>query len=158
MSSLFELTAECLSLYELADEDEKVFADTLEGLKGEIGQKAANYVDLIDQLEMESAACEKKYKLLKARADSRANAAKRLKSALLGAMQAMDVKEMDAGDYKLKISKNGGLQPLVIDGEVPESMTKVTIEPDNTKIREYLKDHEADWAHLAERGVHLTIK
>ena len=158
MSSLFELTAECLSLYELADEDEQAFADTLEGLKGEIGQKAANYVDLIDQLEMEAAACDKKAKLLKARAESRQNAVKRLKNALLGAMQAMDVKEMDAGDYKLKIAKNGGLQPIVIDGEVPESMTKVTIEPDNTKIREYLKDNEADWAHLGERGVHLTIK
>lgn len=158
MSSLFELTAECLSLYELADEDEQAFVDTLEGLKGEIGQKAANYVDLIDQLDMEAAACDKKAKLLKARAESRQNAVKRLKNALLTAMQAMGVKEMDAGDYKLKIAKNGGLQPLVIDGEVPESMTKVTIEPDNNKIREYLKDHEADWAHLAERGVHLTIK
>ena len=158
MSSLFELTAECLSLYELADEDEQAFADTLEGLKGEIGQKAANYVDLIDQLDMEAAACEKKYKLLKARAESRQNAVKRLKNALLGAMQAMGVKEMDAGDYKLKIAKNGGIQPLVIDGDIPESMTKVIIEPDNAKIREYLKDHDADWAHLADRGVHLTIK
>jgi len=158
MSSLFELTAECLSLYELADEDEQAFVDTLEGLKGEIGQKAANYVDLIDQLEMEAAACEKKYKLLKTRAESRQNAVKRLKNALLGAMQVMGVKEMDAGDYKLKIAKNGGVQPLVIDGDIPESMTRVIIEPDNAKIREYLKDHDADWAHLADRGVHLTIK
>lgn len=158
MSSLYELTAECLSLYELADEDEQAFIDTLEGLMGEIGQKAANYVDLIDMMEMEAAACEKKYKLLKTRADSRNNAAKRLKKALLDAMQAMGVKEMDAGDYKLKIVKNGGLQPLTITGDVPENMTKVTIEPDTTKIREYLKTNTCDWAELLERGVHLTIK
>ena len=46
----------------------------------------------------------------------------------------------------------------MIDGDVPENMTKVIVEPDNAKIREYLKDNEAKWAHIGERGRHLEIK
>lgn len=161
MSSLYQLTNECLELKELADEDEQAFLDTLEGLQGEIAQKASNYVDLIDHLEMEAAAAEKKYKLFKARMEARQNAVKRLKNALLVAMQTMGVSELEAGDYKLKIAKNGGVAPILITGQVPDNMTKVIVEPDKDKIRAFLKDqpgNSCEWAELQERGVHLNIK
>lgn len=74
------------------------------------------------------------------------------------AMDALGKKELPAGDFTIKVKKNGGQAPLVIDGEVPENMTKVVIEPDNAKIREYLKDNEAKWAHIGERGRHIEIK
>lgn len=160
MSTLFELTTDMQALYALATEedDEQAFLDTLEGLKGMIQDKAASYVDVIQQLDMEAAKADLMAKQFAQKRDVRKNNIKRMKEALMWAMDQMDVKEMPAGDYTIKVVKNGGLQPLVIDGEVPESMTKVTIEPDNNKIREYLKDHEADWGHLAERGRHITIK
>ena len=161
MGTLFELTNECLELYNLAEDDEQAFLDTLESLQGEIAQKASSYVDLIDTLDMEAKAAEQKCNLFKARMEARKNAVKRLKNALLTAMQMLDVKEMQAGDYKLKIAKNGGLQPLKITGDVPDNMTKVTVEPDNEKIRAFLKeqpDNACEWAELQDRGVHLTIK
>lgn len=162
MSTFFELSAECAQLYEWVDDgDDQAFLDTLEGLQGEISQKAESYVALINQFEMEAAAADLKQKQFKARMDARKNAVKRLKEALLAGMQMMDVKEMQAGDYKLKIAKNGGVQPLKITGDVPDNMTKVIVEPDNDKIRAFLKeqpDNACEWAELQERGVHLTIK
>jgi hypothetical protein len=46
----------------------------------------------------------------------------------------------------------------VIDGVVPDNMTKVTIEPDTDKIRAFLKENECEWAHLEERGRHIEVK
>ena len=91
-------------------------------------------------------------------AKSRKNHIKQMKDALLYAMDNLDLTEMPAGDLTIKIKKNGGVQPLVITGDVPESMNKVIIEPDNDKIREILKDNEVGWAHLEPRGRHIEIK
>lgn len=160
MSTLFELTTDMQALYALATEedDEQAFLDTLEGLKGMIQDKAASYVDVIQQLDMEAAKADIMAKQFAQKRDVRKNNIKRMKEALMWSMDQMDVKEMPAGDYTIKVVKNGGMQPMVIDGEVPDNMTKVTVEPDNAKIREFLKENTCEWAHLEERGVHLTIK
>lgn len=160
MGTLFELTTDMQALYALATEedDEQAFLDTLEGLKGMIQDKAASYVDVIQQLDMEAAKADLMAKQFAAKRDVRKNNVKRMKEALMWAMDQMDVKEMPAGDYTIKVVKNGGMQPMVIDGEVPDNMTKVTVEPDNAKIREFLKENTCKWAHLEERGRHITIK
>lgn len=160
MSTLFELTTDMQALYALATEedDEQAFLDTLEGLKGMIQDKASSYVDVIQQLDMEAAKADIMAKQFAAKRDVRKNNIKRMKEALMWAMDQMDVKEMPAGDYTIKVVKNGGMQPMVIDGEVPDNMTKVTVEPDNAKIREFLKENTCEWAHLEERGRHIKIK
>ena len=155
MGTLFELTTDMQALYALATEedDEQAFLDTLEGLKGMIQDKAASYVDVIQQLDMEAAKADLMAKQFAQKRDIRKNNVKRMKEALMIAM--------DAGNYTIKIVKNGGVQPLRITGEVPDNMTKVTVEPDGAKIREFLKDqpeHVCEWAFLEERGRHITIK
>ena len=143
--TLYDIKGEFLRLYELAteDEDQQAFLDTLEGLKGELEVKASGYVQVIKQLEKET----------------RANNVKSMKLALISAMDVAEVDSIPAGDYTLKIVKNGGLQPLKIDGDVPDNFTKVKIEPDNDLIRKALNDgEELSFAHLEPRGRHLNIK
>ena len=97
----------------------------------------------------------------KQKATVRKNNIKRMKEALCAAMIATghdDKAGLSAGDFTLKVQNNGGVQPLKITGDVPPSMMKVIYEPDNERIREYLKENNADWAHLEERGRHLAIK
>lgn len=160
MATLFELTTEMQDLYALATEedDQQAFLDTLEGLQGMLEQKAGSYVDVIKQLEMEAKVADQMASDFVKKRDIRKNNVKRMKEMLLMCMERLNITSLDAGHFTVKVANNGGVQPLVIDGEVPDSMTKVTIEPDNNKIREYLKDHEADWAHLEERGKHIVIK
>ena len=161
MSSLYELTNEFEMLYELAasDEDEQAFLDTLEGLKGELSAKAGGYVHVINQLAMEAAECSKVIDAFKAKKEIRENHIKRMKEALLNAMDAAGINNLTAGEYTLEIKNNGGLQPLKIDGDVPDSFTKVIVEPDNKKIRDALvKGQELGFARLEERGRHLCIK
>ena len=157
---LFEIVDEFRLLYDiLTDEtDPEVIAGTLESLNLELEEKAAGYTAVRAQIDMEAkkaAELEKKYGEIK---KARENAKKALDERLLMAMDALGKKELPAGDFTIKIKKNGGQAPLVIDGDVPENMTKVIVEPDNAKIREYLKDNEAKWAHIGERGRHIEIK
>lgn len=161
MSSLYELTNEFEMLYELAasDEDEPAFIDTLEGLKGELSAKAGGYVHVINQLAMEAAECSKVIDAFKAKKEVRENHIKRMKEALMDAMDAAGVDKLQAGEYTLKIAKNGGVQPLKITGDVPDNFTKVIVQPDNDLIRKALGDgEELEFAHLEERGRHLNIK
>lgn len=161
MSSLYDLTGEFKALYELAinDEDPQAFLDTLEGLKGELAVKAGGYVHVIKQLMMEADECDKLIDAFTAKKSARMNNVKRMKDALIDAMDAAGIDSLKAGEFNLKISKNGGLQPMKITGEVPDSFTKVIVEPDNKKIRDALANGEAlEFAHLEERGRHLNIK
>ncbi len=160
MSSLYDIESDFLALYELAttEGDEQAFLDTLEALKGELEVKAGGYVHVIKQLEMEADECDKVIDAFKAKKATRTNNVKRMKEALMQAMDIAGVDKLPAGEYTLKIARNGGVQPLVL-GEVPDNYMKVKLEPDTDKIRKALNDGEdLSFAHLEERGRHLNIK
>lgn len=160
MSSLYDIESDFLALYELAttEGDEQAFLDTLEALKGELEVKAGGYVHVIKQLEMEADECDKVIDAFKAKKATRTNNVKRMKEALMQAMDIAGVDKLPAGEYTLKIARNGGVQPLVL-GEVPDNYMKVKLEPDTEKIRKALNDgEELGFAHLEERGRHLNIK
>lgn len=159
--TLYDIQGEFLQLYQMATEDgdEQAFLDTLESLQGELEVKAGGYTNIIKQLEMEMNECDKAMNAFKAKKELRANHIKRMKEALINAMDIAGLDELPAGNYTLKIAKNGGVQPLKIDGDVPDTFMKVVYEVDNAKIRDALKEgQELEFAHLEERGRHLNIK
>ncbi|MBQ1297432.1 MAG: siphovirus Gp157 family protein [Clostridiales bacterium] len=161
MATLFEIVDDMQELYEMATDpevDPEVFQDTLEGLKGMLEVKACGYVNVIKQLDMEAKQAKEVAQMFTDKAKVRENNIKRMKDVLKMAMDSTEQKTMAAGAFTIKLQKNGGLQPLVIDGEVPQNMTKVIVEPDGNKIREFLKDNTCEWAHLEPRGEHIVIK
>lgn len=165
--SLFNITGQWLELKDMLCECtddaelEQVIKDSLEGVQGELEVKAANYIYVIQQIEMEADRAEQlEYEWSMKKKIRRSNVA-RLKQALKDVMTVTDQPELRAGDYTLKIVKNGGVAPLIIDkpDAVPDNMTKVIIEPDKDRIRQYLDEgNSCKWAHIAERGTHLSIK
>lgn len=161
MGTLYDITEEFTLLYELATDpecDEQIFNDTLESLMGELQIKSCGYTQVIKQLEMEAKQAKEVSQLFADKAKTRENHIKRMKEALKGAMETIGVDSIPAGAFTIKLQKNGGLQPLKITGDVPDNMTKVIVEPDTDRIREFLKDNECEWAHLEERGKHVVIK
>jgi hypothetical protein len=161
MSTLFGITDKFFDLYELMTDpeaDEEALQGSLEVLTGELEVKAEGYTKVIKTLEMEQKAAEEVAKTFTEKATVRKNNIKRMKEALHHAMDVAGLKEVPAGEFTIKIQKNGGKEPLKITGDVPDSMMRIIMEPDNERIREYLADHEADWAHLEERGSHIVIK
>ena len=163
MSSLFNIVGEFNELYEMAtseeEQAEQVFIDTLDSLNGELTEKAAGYVAVMNRLDMEMKKAEEIEKRYKAIKESRKNAIQKMKDACMWACNELGVTEIDAGDMTIKVKNNGGQLPIIIEGEVPQNLCKVTIEPDKSLIREYLKDHpDCEFARIGERGKHIEVK
>ena len=162
MSTLFELTNEFSELYSMLTDPEadlQCVNDTLDAVKGEIEIKASGYVAVLQQMEMEQQKADELAKAFKAKADIRKNSIKRLKDAMKWAMLEMKTDKIDAGDFTIKLQKNGGKQPLQIIGEVPDNFKRIIYEDDTELIRKHLEDGEKlDFAYLEERGSHVVIK
>lgn len=162
MSTLFELTNEFSELYSMLTDPEadlQCVNDTLDAVKGEIEVKASGYVAVLQQMEMEQQKADELAKAFKAKADIRKNSIKRLKDAMKWAMLEMKTDKIDAGDFTIKLQKNGGKQPLQIIGEVPDNFKRIIYEDDTELIRKHLEDGEKlDFAYLEERGSHVVIK
>ena len=162
--TLFDIKGEFFRLYELAvqnddPECEEAFNNALDDLKTDLAGKSAGYVHVIKQLDMEAEECDKVIEAFKAKKEARKNHIAKMKNALLDAMDAAQLTEIKAGEYTLKIAKNGGKQPLVIDSTVPDNYMKIKYEPDNDLIRTAIEEgKEINFAHLEERGRHLNIK
>ena len=64
--------------------------------------------------------------------------------------------------FSFSIQKNGGLEPLVITGELEDIPGRYLIQqppiPDNMKIRKLLEEQPVEWAHLEPRGESLRIR
>ena len=168
MATMLELTATLRQLLELAGSDDhdeqQAFADTLEAVSGEIGVKADSYKYVMDQLEGQAQKCKEAAQYLSDKAARISENEKRIKETIMQVIEQMPAdakgKKCIQGDtYKFTIVKNGGKQPMTIDGDVPDDYMKVVFEPDTDRIR---KDLEAGqplpFAHLEERGTHLLIK
>ena len=163
MATLFEITSEFERFYQMVIDEElsdDAFEDTLACIMDELEVKAFGYANVIKQVEMEADKAEEMEKAFKAKKEIRRNRVKKLKEAICQAMQICKVTELGAGEFTFHLKGNGGQQPLKIDRPeaVPDTMKVIKFENDTTKIREYLQDHDVDWAHLEERGKHVEIK
>ena len=162
MSSLFELQNEFLELYNMMldpDADEEVLQDTLEAVMGEFEVKAEGCVYFMKRLEMERDKAKDVANDLLAKAKARDNALARMKDMILKTMDSAHVKKIDAGAFTIAVSKNGGKQPMVIDGQVPDNYKRIVYEDDKELIRKHLEDGEVlSFARLLPRGEHISIK
>lgn len=169
METLYSLTADCQALMEYADstdpEDAQVFLDTLEGMKGTIGAKIDSYHAVQCQIRGQIEVVEDEIRRLTVRKKALQNSDKRMTEAAIKAIELIGDTDKNGNKFiktdlhTFKIQNNGGVLPLIVDGNVPDNFKRVVYEDDNQKIREALERGEVlGFAHLGERGVHLAIR
>lgn len=162
MSNLYQLTNKYETVLNmLYDEeiDEQMILDTLESIEGEIEDKADGYAKIIKELEARRDARKAEAKRLTESAKVFENRVNTLKSNLFNAMKTTGKTKFATDLFSFNITKNGGKQPLTIDGEVPKEYTKTVIENDTDKIRQALENgKKLPFAHLEPRGESLRIK
>lgn len=162
MNELFKIANQYLQVYDMLtdpDIDEQVVNDTLEALMGEIEVHAAGFVPILERIDMEIDTCKKHKDEWAAAEKVRKNRKQRFIDMIKTAMLAIGKTEINAGDVTMKLTNAGGQAPLIVEGEVPERFTKITIENDNSLIRKALESGEnLDFARLGERAKVLKIK
>lgn len=164
-ASLYELTEQYLTLMELAydpDVDDQTFFDTLEGLNGEIENKADGYAKIITKMNADIAGLRAEEERLALRRKSLERRSKQLKDNLEYCMRAMGKTKFKTLLFSFNIQKNGGLQPLVITGAIEDIPGRFLIQqppvPNNEAIRGLLAEKQVEWAHLEPRGESLRIR
>ena len=119
MGSLREITGDMLKLMIMLEDepDSEVLKDTLEGMGGELDDKAEKYVYVIKEYESKIEAIKKEKVRLEDRQKTVENAMNRLKKALKEAMEVTGTKKCGGDIYTITL-KNGAEQL----GEVDESL------------------------------------
>lgn len=162
MSRLYDLKENYKKIADMLYEeeiDEQCILDTLESIEGEIEDKADGYAKIIKELEARRDARKAEAKRLTESAKVFENRVNTLKSNLFNAMKTTGKTKFATDLFSFNITKNGGKQPLTIDGEVPKEYTKTVIENDTDKIRQALENgKKLPFAHLEPRGESLRIK
>ena len=162
MSTLYELTKDYQDLLAMAEDpdvDQDVFADTLEGLEGEIEDKAEAYAIVMKELKAEADKFDAEGKRLLDHADHLNARIDRMKAALMNSMSTIGKEKISTEHFKVSIVKNGGLLPLKFTGDVPDEYKMLKPEIDVKRIRETLMTGaKLEFAYLGERGQHLSIR
>ena len=162
MSSLYELAAEYQILLDLADDPEtdmEVFNDTLEGISGEIEDKAENYAKLIKNIEAENDGLKWEIERLKLRKERNEKKIESLKSNLQNAMVATGNTNFKTNLFSFGVQPN--TPSLVIDDE--KAVDKKYLIPQDPKIDKMAikdaikKGEKIEWAHL-EQSESLRIR
>lgn len=164
-----------MKLYDIAEEykiledmlydgetDEQTIRDTMEAVLGEFEEKADNYAKIIFQMKSDIEVLEKEEKRLSAKRKVLESRQKWLRDNLFANMQAIGKKKFKTALFSFTIQKNGGVEPLIIDGLLEDIPGKFLIPqppvPNKEAIREFLSEKQVEWAHLEPRGESLRIR
>lgn len=161
MATLYELTDEYKQLLDMLEDetvDPEILKDTLEAVDGEIEVKADGCAKLIKELEGTADMIAKEISRLQERKTVVANNAQRVKSYLELAMIETGKRKFKTDLFGFGIQKNPPTVVIDQEEDIPEEYW-IDQKPklDKTSLKKWLKDNEADFAHL-EQSEGLRIR
>lgn len=138
----------------------KAMIDELLALQDEREVKVDNYAALIRNLQAIADARKAEAKRIMELARIGENKVKALKERLQIAFETMGITKIETPRFTVRVSKNGGKQPLEVDeADVPPSFMEAVYKTNKQKIRDALEAGEAlPFARLGERGSRIDIK
>lgn len=141
MATLYELTGSYHKLLELSeDTDPTLFNDTMDSITDAIEDKAVGYAKVDKELDKDEKALKDEASRLSARAKSISNNRKILKQNLQEAMETTGKTKIKTNEFTIYIQNNAPSVRLVDESKIPAYLSKTTIVPDKTRIKQLLKE------------------
>ena len=162
MSTLYQLSEEYQELLSMAldpDIDEEALADTLEGIEGEIEDKAEGYAKVMRNLEADASAIKAEIARLTERKKHIEANVDRMKRSLEAAMRLTGKTKFKTSLFSFNIAKNPASLKIDMPDRVPDEFL-IPQEPkvDSAAIKKELKEGVVyDWCHL-EQSESLRIR
>ena len=160
MATLYELTGQYLKLLNMAAEaDPEVFADTLEGIEGEIEDKADGYGKVIQELSGDIAKVQAEIDRLTDRKKTMVNNLAKIKDSFQASMEATGKRRIKTDIFSFWIQKNPPVVLVKDEKKIPEQFWKKQNPTlDNTELKKYLKENgNQEYAELVQ-ATSLRIK
>lgn len=170
MSTLYEITGAWREVYDLAEDpdfdNEEAWFDTLEGIEGELEDKAEGYGKLIKHLEIEAAAHGAKADAIKQEAERQRkkeevllNRADRIKKNLQSAMSETGKTNFKTENFAFRIQANPPKLEKDPNAKVPEKyLIPQPPKINNKAILDDLKAGEVIEGFTITRGESLRIR
>lgn len=154
MATLYELTEEYRQLLDMMEDDSvdpEVLKDTLEGVDGELEIKAENCAKVMAELCGKVDLIDREIERLKGKKDVLNNNIKRIKQQIEKSMIDTGKRKFKTDLFSFGIQKNPPAVVIDQEDQIPEEYW-VAQEPklNRTAIKQWLKENEADWAHLTQ--------
>lgn len=164
MTALYQLVAQYRELQQIDAEDipEDVLRDTLEGLAGELTEKATNVAMFCQNLDTFAGNIATAAKRMKERSERVQRRADQVRAYLQTMMEAAQITKIEAPEFTLAIKKNPPALVIMPDVTVPDEFMVTPPAPapypDKAAIRIALKAGRAIDGCRLEQGQHLEIK
>lgn len=154
MAKLYEIVGAFKELLEMASEenmDQKLIADTLEGVEFEFEEKADGYAKVVKMLEGDVEAIDKEIKRLTEKKNTIKNNISGIKKNLENAMITTGKTKFKTLLFGYNIQKNPVSVSIDDENQIPKDFW-IEQEPklDKKSLAAYLKENEVSWAHLTQ--------
>lgn len=144
--TLYELTGDFQTLYEMADDpdvDEQVWLDTIEGIDGAIEDKADGYAKVIKDLIANADAIKAERERMDSRENALRNKADTLKKALQTSMEITGKTKFKTTLFSFGIQKNAPSLKISEGAQVPdEYLIPQPPKVDKASMKEAAKAHD----------------
>jgi Gp157 protein len=138
----------------------EAISDTLEGLSGELEDKAINVAKFLRNLEATAEAIKNAEAEMARRRKALENRAKWLKDYLKGSMEHTGISKIECPYFKLAIQKNPAAVSILDEAAIPQRFKEkvITWKISKTAIKEALKTGEVVPGAALVNGTRLAIR
>lgn len=164
LPTLYEIRQDYLEALEALSDPEldlpaEAIADTLEGLEGQLQEKAVNVAAFLRHLEATAEAIKEAEARMAQRRRAIENRSANLREYLKQSMLATGISRIDSPWFELAIRKNPPAVEIDDEARLPGEFKRevTTIKVDRAALKAALKDHDVPGAHLAT-GTRLAIR
>jgi hypothetical protein len=160
---LYKIASEYKLAFDKMSDDEEltpeIIEDSLVDVKDEFENKVINVSYGIKNMEAEALAIKNAEKEMAIRRRNLENQIQRIKDYLQSNMEKCAITEIKCPYFKIRIKKCPPSVQIFEDDAVPDEFMRIkeTREPDKTKIKDHLKNHDVTFAILVQKN-RLEIK